>query len=178
MKGVLDSRVLSEIIYSILEGKNYAQEIATELKKSPSTLVRQLQKLEKNKILISEKEKLLNRTRYKLNWENLGELFAKHHFLGMEHEQKELTKLFQQELFVKMFTDYILNLKIKMKLWKAFDYFIVALPQSNYNLWLKKIPDEKFRLDLQLFIDDCKDFDRKTYFATEIDDSVNSMLSK
>lgn len=68
---------LTSILFSVLKGNDYAQKIAADLNKSPSTLVRQLQKLEKIGMINSKKEKLLNKTIYNVDWGKIEDIFLK-----------------------------------------------------------------------------------------------------
>lgn len=78
---VLDSVPYSEIIFLIASGKNYALAIAEARgKKDSSPTAKQLNQLIKRGFLKSQKEKLLNKTLYSINWDKVAKEFFNHYF--------------------------------------------------------------------------------------------------
>jgi len=67
---------LSRIIFCIAKGHNYARDIAKTLTKDSTTVVRQLQKLEKLRYISSKKEKILNKTIYSVNWKKIMSVYS------------------------------------------------------------------------------------------------------
>jgi hypothetical protein len=183
MENITGNKELSEIILYVMSGKNYAQEIAKDNKELPSTIVRRLQKLEKYKLLKSEKEKLLNKTKYSINWSELSKLFAKFHFQGNDHYQKMLGELFEDERFIALFVAFVkkyleFSNSKKIALEKVFDKFVSDFPQSRYKNQIDKIEDKKFRDNLNAFLYDCEDFNQKASFANSMDDVLKQIIHK
>jgi len=75
---IIDSLPYSNIIFLVAGGDNYAQIIAEKRGNEPSPTVKQLKFLEKEKYLKSEKEKLLNKTIYFINWQKILDDFLKY----------------------------------------------------------------------------------------------------
>jgi len=64
----LDNPIYAELFLLILWGINYAQALSKQTNKSPSIIIRQLHALEKEKLIKKEKQALLNKTIYCINW--------------------------------------------------------------------------------------------------------------
>lgn len=76
---VSNSLPFSQIIFLIASGKDYALSIAEARgKKDSSPTAKQLKQLEERGFLKSEKEKLLNKTRYYIEWKKIIEEFIKY----------------------------------------------------------------------------------------------------
>jgi hypothetical protein len=91
---VIDSNPYSQIIFLVASGCNYAQEIAKQRKAQPSPTVKQLKDLQKLKFLRSEKEKLLNKTTYVVNWEKINEEFVNYLYnIVLRRRQQSIAQL-------------------------------------------------------------------------------------
>jgi len=75
---MIESPSLSQILFLIANGKNYAQKIAEIKGIKPSPVIRQLNKLKK--FLNSKNEPLLNKTIYSIRWDKIAEEFYLFHF--------------------------------------------------------------------------------------------------
>lgn len=74
---VIESQPFSEILFIIASGKNYALSIADSRgKEDSSSTNKQLQELEERGFLKSNKEKLLNKTVYSINWNKINGEFC------------------------------------------------------------------------------------------------------
>ena len=73
---VIDSIPYSQLIFLVASGKSYALTIAEARgKKDSSPTAKQLKQLEARGFLKSQKEKLLNKTIYSVNWEKATNSF-------------------------------------------------------------------------------------------------------
>ena len=73
-KDLPENKVLSELIYLIAEGNNYAQKIHDEIGKDPSSIIKQLNKLKENNYIKIEKEEG-RKVIYSVNYSSIIELF-------------------------------------------------------------------------------------------------------
>jgi len=173
MENLIENKELSECMIYVMFGKNYAQIISKESKVLPSTIVRRLQKLEKYRLLKSKKEKLLNRTRYEINWSELSGLFCKFHPMGKGISKKITKELFQDERFIEIFKAFAIqdvlfigNKKISLE--KVFDDFVNNLPKSHdkdrikdLRKNVKEMKDKIFLTNLKEFIEWCEYYNRE-----------------
>lgn len=98
---IITSVPFSQILFLISNKKNYAQIISKERKTDPSSTLKQLEKLRDQKFLLKpQKENLLWKTVYEINWEKIIIEFLR--FLKKRNEQVEnkadITKNYPREM--------------------------------------------------------------------------------
>ncbi len=95
--GILDSKPLLRILLLISQGDNYGQRISIGLNSDPSLVVRNLKTLEKHKFLISQREKLLNKKIYSVDYSRIADEYIKYVY-DTAKENKEFLINYSKEM--------------------------------------------------------------------------------
>ena len=72
---IIKSKPLSKLIFGICAGHDYAEALASHVGKTPNTVTRQLNKLEKKGFLDSKRLKKNNIKKYRINYEAISEAY-------------------------------------------------------------------------------------------------------
>ena len=94
---ITNNIIYSEILFAIANGKNYNQILAKELNKKPATVVEQLNTLEENNFLKSERIKTLNKKLYKVNWGKINEEFIEFFLKKVIEENNKTQKILSKK---------------------------------------------------------------------------------
>jgi hypothetical protein len=121
---VLRSPQLTELLFLINSGYNYAQKIHNKTEKQPSPIVQQLKKINKEGYLNLRKDPLLNKKIYSINWNKITQEFLDFLKLKIEENKKFLLGQYKGD-----------ESRLKR---------IISLAHMNY----KEIYDKKFQKDI------------------------------
>jgi len=94
---ITNNIIYSEILFAIANEKNYNQILAKELNKKPATVVEQLNTLEENNFLKSERIKTLNKKLYKVNWGKINEEFIEFFLKKVIEENNKTQKILSKK---------------------------------------------------------------------------------
>jgi len=195
-RDVLHNPELARVFISIVKGINYPQRIAKNLNKTPATIVDQVQKLKREGLITSKKEKLLNKTRYSVNWDKIEEIFIKLYNAKLQATLKELKygnfpinyKTLCGYLLLWGLSEKVLSKDLKLDPIKKFNLCIKNLFKQGtlidmltfYLQWLPKY-DKTLTLNqgLSLFFMSCSQFINKRSFEWDREKkNVNKIYKK